>query len=274
MRDNDSMVLRIEPQRLHRAARDIAVRGAVETVAPHALFAIQPVRDRIGERGRTHGLMERGVENDHLGNGRHDLHAGVDSEQIGGIVQRRQRRDRLDVGQHLRRHQSRGGEALAAVDDAMSDDDDSLKKLVFVEIAQDRGQRGVVASAFQRFHGFCLGRLDRKPCIRKPKAFGQTGHERLAADRRNDRKFERRGSAVDHQDEFVAGVHLFNLVDWETNDVVVRLVPWCRVRSRTPKDIALPGPDERSDPPGTPLREPDDTTVGVLPGATHCQGQR
>ena len=94
--------------------------------------------------------MERRVEHDDLGHRRHDVHAGVDAEQIGRIVQRRQRRDGLDVGENLRCHQGRGGETLAAVDHAMSDDDDAIEKLVFVEIAQDRGQRGIMRGAVQR----------------------------------------------------------------------------------------------------------------------------
>ena len=63
-----------------------------------------------------HGLMEGGVEHGHHGDAGHDLGAGADADQVGGVVQRSQGVAVLDGLQHLVGDQDGLVESLAAVD--------------------------------------------------------------------------------------------------------------------------------------------------------------
>ena len=65
----------------------IAVGGAVEAVAADLVLLVILVGDGIGIGLLGHGHVEGGVEHGHLRGLGHDLLAGLDAHQVGGIVQ-------------------------------------------------------------------------------------------------------------------------------------------------------------------------------------------
>ena len=65
--------------------------------------------------------MEGGVEHGHLGHvGAHDGGAGLDAQDVGGVVQGGQGDARLHGGEHLPVDAYGVGEGFAAVDDAVA----------------------------------------------------------------------------------------------------------------------------------------------------------
>ena len=66
---------------------DVAVAGAVEAVAADVVLLIVLVGDGVDVGLGGHGHMEGGVEHGHLGRLGHDLLAGLDAHEIGGVVE-------------------------------------------------------------------------------------------------------------------------------------------------------------------------------------------
>ena len=96
--------------------------GAVEAVAADLVLLIVLVGDRVHIVRLRHGLMERGVEyGDHRNVRAHDLAAGLNADQVGRIVQRRERDAVLDRLEHLFGDDNAVGEELAAVYHAVAD---------------------------------------------------------------------------------------------------------------------------------------------------------
>ena len=94
----------------------VLVAGAVETVAADLVLLIVLIGQGIGVGHGGHGLVEGGVEHGHHGGAGHQLLAGLDADDVGGVVQGGQRIALLDGGHHLVGDQDRLGELLAAVD--------------------------------------------------------------------------------------------------------------------------------------------------------------
>gem|GEM_PF-6031343 len=106
--------------------RDVAVRGAVETVAADAVFLVGFVGEAVEEGVLGHGLVEGGVEDADLGHAGHEFGAGVDTEDVGRVVEGCEV-DAFFEGIHdLRGDEDGVGEFLGAVDDAMSNGVDFL----------------------------------------------------------------------------------------------------------------------------------------------------
>ena len=80
---------------------DILVARAVETVPPHLVVLVVLVGQGIGKCLGGHGLMEGGVEHGNHRHVGHDLLAGTNAGDVGGIVERGQRDARLNRGHHL-----------------------------------------------------------------------------------------------------------------------------------------------------------------------------
>ena len=90
--------------------------GAVEAVAPDLVLLIPGVGQGVHVGLGGHGLVEGGVEHGHHGGAGHELPAGLDSDDVGGVVQRRQGIALLNGGHNLVRDQDGGGKLLPAVD--------------------------------------------------------------------------------------------------------------------------------------------------------------
>ena len=98
------------------AAGDILVAGAVEAIAADLVLGIILIGQGVGVGHRGHGLMEGGVEHGHHGGAGHQLLAGLDADDVGGVVQGGQRIALLDGGHDLVGDEDGLGELLAAVD--------------------------------------------------------------------------------------------------------------------------------------------------------------
>ena len=93
----------------------------MEAVAAHLVLLVVLVGQGVGVGHRGHGLVEGGVEHGHLGHvGAHDGGAGLDAQDVGGVVQGGQGDARLHGGEHLPVDAYGVGEGLAAVDDAVA----------------------------------------------------------------------------------------------------------------------------------------------------------
>ena len=101
---------------LRGAVRHITVAGAMETVAADAVFLIAVIGSTVDEGLRRHRLMEGGVEDDDVRLSGKDVHDGLESLKVGGIVKRREGDDLFDALDDFRRDEHRLGEFFAAVD--------------------------------------------------------------------------------------------------------------------------------------------------------------
>ena len=97
------------------ALGDVLVAGAVEAVAADLVLLIVLVGQSVGVGHGGHGLMERGVEHGDHGSVGHESLAGLDADDVGGVVQGSQRIALLDGSHDLVGDKHGGGELLAAV---------------------------------------------------------------------------------------------------------------------------------------------------------------
>ena len=112
---------------LGAAGGHVAVARAVEAVAADAVIPVIFIRNGVHIGLSGHGLVERGVEHgDHRHVVAHDGAAGVDAGDVGGVVQRGERRALLERGHDGVVDFDRAGELLAAVDDTVADGVDLL----------------------------------------------------------------------------------------------------------------------------------------------------
>ena len=75
-------------EHLSRFHGNVAVGGAVEAVAADAVFFSYVVGNGVGVSIVGHGLMENSIENDRLGNVRHNFLAALDTHDGGACVER------------------------------------------------------------------------------------------------------------------------------------------------------------------------------------------
>ena len=108
------------------ALGDVLVRSAVEAVAADGVVLIVLVGQGVGVGHGGHGLMESGVEHGDHGGAGHQLLAGLDADDVGGVVQRSQGIALLDGSHDLVSQQDGLGKLLAAVDHAVTDSVDFL----------------------------------------------------------------------------------------------------------------------------------------------------
>ena len=122
MGDNDSRLRKLGAQ-IAQPRKEILVRQSMETIPPNALCG-EPPRQGESLRHPRLGTMESGVETRdlrHLGRGVHD---GSYRGEVVRLVQRRQRFELRQFGQHLQRHADGSIIAHAAVDHTVSNADD------------------------------------------------------------------------------------------------------------------------------------------------------
>ncbi len=100
------------------------MRGAVEAVATYALLLVPLVGQAVEVGIGRQRLVEGGIEHRDMRDAGKELHRLAHAFEVVRIVQRRQCREGLDVGQHLRRDHRGAGELAAAMDHAVADGDD------------------------------------------------------------------------------------------------------------------------------------------------------
>ena len=103
------------------AAGDIAVARAVEAVAADAVVLIILIRNSVHEGLAGHGLMESGVENCDHGDIAHDITAGIDADDVCGIVQGGKGGALLESLHDLVCDEDGGSKLLTAVNDTVAD---------------------------------------------------------------------------------------------------------------------------------------------------------
>ena len=101
------------------------VTGAVEPEASHPVPGVPLLGYRIAEGPGRHGLVERGVERGHLREFGPQGADRFDAGQVRRVLQRRQRNERADRGDHVVVHQDRGAEPLAPVHHPVADPDEA-----------------------------------------------------------------------------------------------------------------------------------------------------
>ena len=108
---------RVLAQDLRRPQGHIAVRGAVEAVAADLVLLVILIGDGVQIGVLRHGLVEGSVEHRCLGHvvAQHRP-AGLDADDVGGVMQRRQGGAVLHRLHHLIGNQDGVGKAFAAVD--------------------------------------------------------------------------------------------------------------------------------------------------------------
>ena len=98
-----------------RSLGDVAMRGAVGAVLADGVLLVQLVGQRVHVGLRRNGLEERGVEDGHHGLAGHLLAAGLDAHERGLVVQRRELRQLVDLGNDIVIDEHGAIEVLAAL---------------------------------------------------------------------------------------------------------------------------------------------------------------
>ena len=122
----------------------------MEAVAPHA-----GIRQRAGQRESLrrprHRPVEGGIEARHLRQAGAVGQQGLHRQQVGRLVQRGQRHQRLEPRHDLRRDAHRRHEIRATVDHAMPDGSQGASRIPGIEPLEQEGQRnGMVDAAVPR----------------------------------------------------------------------------------------------------------------------------
>ena len=100
--------------------RHILVAGAVEAIAADLVLLVILIGQGVSIGHGGHGLVEGGVEHGHHGGVGHQLLAGADADDVGGVVQGSQGVALLDGGHDLVGDEDGLGKLLAAVDHAVT----------------------------------------------------------------------------------------------------------------------------------------------------------
>ncbi len=121
MAGDDFGIVDIQARELGAHTGHELVGGAVRTITADAVFFIVFVRQAIHIGIGRHGLMESRVEGDHLRNGRKHLLHGVDTQQVGRVVQRGEVCAEGNLFQDILVHQDGTVEEVSALHDAVPD---------------------------------------------------------------------------------------------------------------------------------------------------------
>ncbi len=155
----------------------VAVARSMKAVTPQFVLLVELVRYRVQEGAAWQGLVKRRIEHRHLQHARKRAPRRRDAQQVGGIVQRRQRgavADRLH-GRVVDHHAL--GEGLAAV---------------YYPVT-DGGDPGVIAK-------LCEHLLERFRVAAAAQTFSQPVADDRACFRLDQRELQRRAAAVDDED--------------------------------------------------------------------------
>ncbi len=96
------------------------VGGAVSTVTANAVFLIILVRQTVHVGVGRHGLVESGVEGNYLRNAGKSVLHGVDTQQVGRVVERGKICAEGNLVQHVLVHQHGAGEEVSTLHNAVT----------------------------------------------------------------------------------------------------------------------------------------------------------
>ena len=153
-------------EHIGRALGNILVRGAVEAVAADLVLLIVLIGKSIGVSHGRHGLVEGSVEHGDHGHAGHELLAGLDADDVGGVVERGEGIALLDCLHDLVGDDDGLGKLFAAVDDAVADSVDLLHgaddAVLLVDERVQHGLDGLVVGGHgdgSGLDGFLAGKL-------------------------------------------------------------------------------------------------------------------
>ena len=142
------------------------MRGAVEAVAADLVLLIVLIGKSIGVSHGRHGLVEGSVEHGDHGHAGHELLAGLDADDVGGVVERGEGIALLDCLHDLVGDDDGLGKLFAAVDDAVADSVDLLHgaddAVLLVDERVQHGLDGLVVGGHgdgSGLDGFLAGKL-------------------------------------------------------------------------------------------------------------------
>ncbi|EHM55975.1 hypothetical protein HMPREF9080_00224 [Cardiobacterium valvarum F0432] len=186
-------------------AGDVAVRGAVETVAADFVVGVELVWQRVEIGALRHMLVEGGVEDDDLFQLREDFARSVNTGNVRRVVQRGEADAVHNLVAHIVIHEDGFGEIFTAMHDAVADRLDFVHQPFFVQCGNDVAQRFLVRTGIQRFFEFvALGVLDGDVAdAADTEAFSEAFQRLVAVLRIDDGKFQAGRAAV--QDKNVVG---------------------------------------------------------------------
>ena len=119
MAGDDFGIVDIQARKLGAHTGHKLVGGAVRTVAADAVFFIVFVRQAIHVGVGRHGLVEGGVEGNHLRHGREHLLHGADAQQVGRVVQRGEVCAEGNLVNDVVVYQDRAAKKVSALHDAV-----------------------------------------------------------------------------------------------------------------------------------------------------------
>ena len=128
MAGDDTAVVKVESGKSCALCADILVARSVESITTYAVFFVILIRKRVHVGVVRHCLVERGVEDCDLRNGRKRLRYGVDSEEICRIVERGNLAALANLRNHLVCHEGTAEKLLSAMHHAVSHSLDVVKR--------------------------------------------------------------------------------------------------------------------------------------------------
>ena len=128
MAGDDAAVVKVEPGESCALCADILVARSVESVTTDAVFFVILIRKRVHIGVVRHRLVECGVEDCDLRNGRKSLRHSVDSEEICRIVERGNLAALANLRNHFVRHKGTAEKLLSAMHHAVSHSLDVVKR--------------------------------------------------------------------------------------------------------------------------------------------------
>ena len=120
MAGDDPQVFGLFAQEFRRPLAHVPVAGAMEAVAADFQALVVFIGHAVQVRLGGHGLMEGGIKHGHHGGAGHDLLAGLDAHQVGGVMQGAQGDVFRDGVQHSVVDDDGFGELAAAVEHPMA----------------------------------------------------------------------------------------------------------------------------------------------------------
>ena len=160
MAGDDLHVLGLLAQVVGHGQGHIAVRGAVEAVAAHAVLLVILIGQAVHIGPGGHGGVEGGVEHQHVGNlvAKH-LAGAAQALHAGGVVQGSQGGQLLILGNNFIGHQHALVEGLAAVDAPVADGADFADVVNGLALAGGHLLHHLVEGLHMGGHGAGLGPL-------------------------------------------------------------------------------------------------------------------
>ena len=185
---------------------DVVVAGAVSAVATDAVLFVELVRQGVQEGFFRHGLVERGIEYGHvLVSQRREYAASfTDTDQVSRVVQRCVRNGGFDAGDHVFADDNGRGEALATVNNTVTDGDQVLGqfRIERQDLVDDEVQRFLVSGTRAQIGtAFLAIQFPLDAGVVEVEALGQAGQQVITGGCVNDGKLQGRAATVKNKNQ-------------------------------------------------------------------------